>query len=280
MLKKFYSAIGVIALVIFSFYYTNLTVTIIRNNDPIMKEIRKNKKNYEENYINAMVESDKIIPGISGIEIDEKTSYEAMKKLGEYNDNLMVFNEVIPYVSVSNIYDKYISNGNKITNSVSIVFSLNNSNYIEEIINILNSKGIKATFFISDYIIDNSEEIIELLKQSNHEVEFLSEKYDTKEIKKYNNNIKKYTKNEIKFCYLEKENTDILNSCSKNKLHTIIPSIITNNYPYSDIKENINSGDIIKLRNNEITIRELKYILNFISQKGYTFKTLKELIKE
>ena len=280
MLRKFFSSVGVITLVIFSFYYTDLTVNIVRDNDPIMKEIRKAKKSYEEDYINAMVESNKIIPGVSGIEVDEKTSYESMKKYGEYNENLMVFSEVLPNISVTNIYDKYISNGNKTKNSVGLVFVIDSSNYIEEIINTLDSKGIKATFFINADLFDNKDEIIKLISSSKHEIEFLSYNYDTKEIRKYSNILKKYTSSEASFCYLEKENSTILNNCYEEKMHTIIPSIITNNYPYSSVKENLSNGSIIKLKNNEITLRELKYILNYIRQKGYNFKTLQDLIKE
>ena len=280
MLKKFFSSIGVITLVVFSFYYTDLTVNIVRDNDPIMKEIRKNKETYEEKYVNAMVESNKIIPGISGLEINEKTSYEAMKKYGEYNDSLMVFDEVIPNVSVSNIYDKYISCGNKSKTNIALVFVIENSNYIEEIINILDSNEKKTTFFIDKYLIDNSPELIKLINDSGHEIELLSESYDIKELKRYKNLIKKYTNNNINFCYLEKENYNVLNKCSENKLHTIIPSIITNSYPYSEIKQNISNGSIIKIKNNEIALKELKYILNYISQRGYKIITLNDLIKE
>ena len=52
MLKKFFSFLGVSSLVIFSFYYTDFAVNIVRNNDPIMKEIKENKNKFEENYIN------------------------------------------------------------------------------------------------------------------------------------------------------------------------------------------------------------------------------------
>ena len=64
------------------------------------------------------------------------------------------------------------------------------------------------------------------------------------------------------------------------KMHTIIPGIITNNYPYSDIKINITNGDIISLNTSKNTLRELKYIINYIKQHSYKIVKLNDLIKE
>ena len=280
MLKKLFSRIGVICLVIFSFYYTNLTVNIIKGNDPIMKEIEQTKSKYEKDSINAVVSYNSIIPGANGIGVDINSSYTAMKRYGSFNDSLMVFNVVSPVISVTNIYDKFITSGNESKNLISLVFVINNYSYLTEIINILNSKSVKATFFIDKDIINDSFDLIKLLNDSGQEIELYSSDYNTKEIKMINKLLKKNKIEDLRFCYSETDSQVTLDVCSKNKLHTIIPSIITNDYPYSDIKRNIKNGSIIKLSNNEETLRELKYILNYINQKGFIPTTLKELIKE
>ena len=84
----------------------------------------------------------------------------------------------------------------------------------------------------------------------------------------------------MNFCYVEEEKDSVLSSCSKNNIYTVFPSIITTNFPYSDVKSNLKSGSIISLRNNQHTLRELKYIVNYIIQRGYKIVTLEELIKE
>ena len=96
MIKKFFSIIGVFALVCFSFYYTSLATTIIKNNDPIMKQIIKVSENYKEQPINAILVNNNITPGISGLEVDVDRSYESMKKYGSFNENLMVFKSLTP----------------------------------------------------------------------------------------------------------------------------------------------------------------------------------------
>ena len=63
-------------------------------------------------------------------------------------------------------------------------------------------------------------------------------------------------------------------------MHSIIPTISTNNFPYSEIKNNVTSGSIISLNNDINTIRELAPILNYLNQKGYSIIALNELLNE
>ena len=280
MLKKIFSRVGVICLVVFSFYYTDLAASIIKGNDPIMKELKNSKSDYEKVSKNALINDNSIIPGTSGVGVDINSSYEAMKRYGSYNDSLIVFNEVSPTISISNVYDKYITSGNESRNLISFVFVINNYSYVTEILNILNAKGIKSTFFIDKDIMEDSFDLIKLLNNNNQEIELYSNDYNTKDIKAVNRLLKKNNMNNLLFCYSEKDSSLILDTCSKNKMHTIIPSIITSDYPYSDIKENVKNGSIIKLINNKETLRELKYIINYVIQKGYAPVTLKDLIKE
>ena len=280
MIKKFFSIIGVFALVCFSFYYTSLATTIIKNNDPIMKQIIKVSENYKEQPINAVLVNNNITPGISGLEVDVDRSYESMKKYGSFNENLMVFKSLTPSVSVSNIYDKYITGGNEKNQVVSLVITVEDYSYIENIIDILDSKEVKATFFVSTDIVEESPDIVKLINDSYHQVELKSYDYNIDSLKKSKKTIKDITKKDIGFCYSEEENLTILTNCSNKKLYTIIPSIKTSNFPYSDVKNELKSGSIISLNNNTHTLRELKYIINYINQKGYKIVTLEELIRE
>ena len=99
-------------LICFSFYYTDSAVDIVKRNDPIMKEIKGVMKQYEEKSIDATLIDNNIIPGISGVKVDLDKSYEKMKKYGSFDEGLLVFSEVVPTISTSNTYDKYIIKGN------------------------------------------------------------------------------------------------------------------------------------------------------------------------
>ena len=56
----------IIVLLLFSFFYTNKSISIIRNQDPLMKEIIKNKSKFETKSVNAIIKDNTIIPGIKG----------------------------------------------------------------------------------------------------------------------------------------------------------------------------------------------------------------------
>lgn len=263
----------------FSFYYTNLASIIIKNNDPIMKEIKRTSNNYESKYVNAVIDDNNIIPGISGVKVDIDKSYLSMKKYGAFNDSLLVFKDVIPSVSISNTYDKYISNGNDKRNNISIVFRVNNEQYIEEILNVLCLKNISAYFFVSRNVAFDKT-LIQSIKNSGSYIQLLDDNYNENTLLKYNKYFIKNYDTKLKYCYLEEENSDVLNNCSKKEMYTIIPNIITNFSSYNTIKEKLKSGSIIGLKNTKQILEELKYIINYIEQKGYKIVSLDELIKE
>lgn len=280
MFKNLFSVIGVMSLICFSFYYTHMATVVVKNNDPIMKKIINVSKNYEKEPINATLSNNNIIPGISGLEVDLDKSYESMKKYGSFNEDLVVLKTVTPIVSVSNIYDKYITRGNDKSNNVSLVITVDDYSYVENIVQVLDSKGVKATFFIDKDIITDGEGLIKLIHSSSHDVELKSNDYNIDGIKKSIRELSVITNKDMKFCYSDKENLTILTNCSSKKMYTIIPNIITSNFPYNDVKTNLVNGSIIALKNNIHTLRELKYIINYINQKGYKIVTLENLILE
>lgn len=280
MIKKFFSLMGALALICFSFYYTDSAVEIVKRNDPIMKEIVSVSKEYEEGSIDATLMENNIIPGVSGTKVDIDRSYEKMKKYGSFDAGLLVFEEVIPTISTTNNYDKFIIKGNSNKQSISLIFKLKNTSYIDEILDILKDKKAKVTFFITKDIISNDISILEKIYLNGHSIELLSDDYSKIEIKKINKTMKALTNYKVKYCYTEIESDDLINNCKSNKMHTIIPTIITSNFPYSDIKNHITSGAIVSLNNNINAIRELSSILNYLNQKGYKVITLEELLDE
>lgn len=280
MLKKITTALGTFALICFSFYYTDSAIELIRKSDPIMKEII----NYSDNYGNTSVDStlinNNIIPGIKGNIVDIDESYSKMKRLGKFDKSLIVFEEVLPTNSITNNFDNYVISGNKNKNSVSFVFVVEDTSYIEEILTILNKKDVKAMFFVSKDIINSSLDLIKLILINNHSIELLDKEYTSSTIKKYNSIINTISSDGMSYCYTNIKNDKLLNNCSNEKLHTIIPSIESKNYPYNEVKNYLENGSIISFTNNKNTVRELSSIINYIMQKGKNIVPLKKLLEE
>ena len=282
MLKKYISYLGVLVLACFSFYYTDRAVDIVKRNDPIMKDIVANSEKFYIDPVSAIINHDEIIIGMNGKKVNIDKSYQNMKKINSYNESMLVFDEVIPNVSIDSNYDKYIVNGNINFSRVALVFKIDDISYVDVINNILLNKNAVATFFVDGSVVENNmDKILELVSNGN-EIENLG--YDgAYTLNKFgwtNNMISSLTNKDTKFCYTDYKNSNILDLCSSYKMHTIKPTISISNYPFSTVKKGLGNGSIISFNLNDTTVKELATIISYIKQKGYDLVTLEQLINE
>ena len=266
----------IILLLLFSFFYTNKSISIIRNQDPLMKEIINNKSKFEIKSVNAIIKNNTIIPGKKGKEVDLEKTYTKMKQYGTYNEALTVFKETKPTISIEDNYDKLITSGNKDNKNTSFIFKVEKDTNINKLLSILNYHNIQVTFFIDGLYIENND----LNNLSNHQIELLS----------YNNAIDEitftsalsylsYKTNKTpKYC-LEDDN-NIINLCKKINLHTIKPTLIIKKDPYKEIKNNLKNSSIILIPINNYIYDNLSTSILYIKSKGYNFLTLSDLLNE
>lgn len=279
MIKKFIKIIPILLLSLFSFYYTEKSIELVKNQDPIMKQIKTTDPKYNVSAVNAKIEGNTIIPGKTGKEIDYETSYTKMKQYGNYNEVLTELKEVKPTISIEDHYDKFIISGYQEKKSVTLIFKVDTKSPIE-IVNILNNKQTKATFFIDGvYLEENYNEISNM---TNHQLELLSYNNDYDELlfsgsKDY---LETLTNKKLQYCYSEYDKEEVITLCQKLKMHTIIPTIQVTSNPYQTIKERLNNSAIISIPISEQTINELPIIIDYIKQRGYKIETLESLLSE
>ena len=278
-MKKIYPVILTLLLIYFSFYYTNKVVGLIKSKDPIMVKIEKEKENYEVKAVNAKVDNKNVIPGKNGKVVNESESFKKMKSYGEYNDELYVFDEVEPTVSMDDYYDKYISLGRNDSNKVSIVFKVEKNDSLEDVLNILKNNNVNATFFIDGVLLNSNKDIISKAIKSGNEIEVLSydEAYDKLYFEDSLHKLFNLTKKEPKFCYSDYDRKEVLLLCDRLGIHTIIPTINTSINSFSLVKDKLQSGSIISLKTNS---NNLNTIINYIKQRGYNLVTLENLLLE
>ena len=282
MLKKYISYLGVLILACFSFYYTDKATSIIKRNDPIMKNILSESDNYLIEPVNAVVNNDEIIPGVNGIRVNLDKSYKNMKKNNIFDENMYVFEEIKPNISFIEEFDKYIVSGNSLNNNISLVFKVVDTSYLDKLYSIILEKNIDATLFIDGYVLENNtDKVIELI-ESGLEIENLGYDgaYNNDKFIWTNNVLASLTKKDPKFCYTDYKVSKIIEICSKNNMYTIKPSISINNYPFLSIKNELKNGLIIGFNLNYEVIKELPSIITFIKQKGYNLVTLDNLLNE
>ena len=89
-MKKYGKYILFSLLVLLSFYTTNKTANLVRNQDPILKEIRNISLEKKEDFVNAVIQDDYIIPGMYGSVVDELKSLSKMKEQDVFNNLYLV----------------------------------------------------------------------------------------------------------------------------------------------------------------------------------------------
>ena len=271
MLKKYTSYLGVLVLACFSFYYTDKAVDIVKRNDPIMKSILANSENYYVDPVSALITGDEIIVGMNGKKVNIDKSYQNMKQIDEYNESMLVSDEDVPDISITDSFDKYIVGGNINKNQVALVFKVDDAYYIDTVNNILLDKNVLATFFMDGNVVENHMDQVLELVSNGYEIENLGYdgSYTLDRFGWTNNMISSLTNEDTKFCYTDYKNSSVLDLCSNHKMYTIKPTVSVNNYPFSTVKKELESGSIISFNLNETTLKELPSIISYIQQKGF-----------
>ena len=280
-MKKIFTVIGFIALISLSFIYTEKTANFLIGKDKLMMMINEKTKEYNVDPIDGVTIDNTFIPGINGLEIDNKQSYKIMKKYGIFNPELLKFKQIKPKNLLKNNYDKYIVSGNSSKNMVSLIFKVDENDNVDEILEILNKKNIKANFFVDGAWFSNNNEKITDLIQQNHIVGNLSYNlnYNDGAFVWMDTIIKRIGKQKTGYCFAEEENESNLQICSLNKNYTIKPIIIKENYT-TNLKNVLKSGAIISFEINDSLKKELPIMINYIISKGYTIDNLNNLLSE
>ena len=260
--------LGVLLFAGFSFFYTNKVSDVIRNNDPIMKEILNEKSEMIVNKIDRVVINDEYLTGINGCIIDEEKSYKKMRNAGGYKEELLTFKEDI----IEKNNNKYIVGGNREKRNVSIILtSIYNDNYFEK-------NKIKINYFLDgDYIYNNIDSLIDISKYSRIYNYGRNKEYTNKYMLFDNTVIKTNFNNESKYCLVTDKDSDILKLCNTYKMDTLKVDEI-NNSLLTYVKENLSNGEILFFNNKKID--EIKLSINYILSKGYKIVFLDELLDE
>ena len=270
---KFIKIIGLISLICLTFFYTDKVIDVTINQDPIMSKIKEYSNTYNTPPKNALIDSDYLIPGNTGSEINELSSYKEMKKIGYYEPSLFVYNTIYPEISMYNNLNKYIIKGNPYNKSISLIYILNNTNTIDGILEITNRYNIKINFFIDSSFLNNNISIIDKLKDNEIYNYGNNGVYTKDNLIITNNIINNKSNNKALYCLFLKKDNSSLSNCANNKMLSIIPK---KNINYFNIKSNLENGSILLIDNT----KELNGIIEYTLSKGYSILPLSSLVKE
>ena len=278
-MKRLFQIVGIVTLLIGSFMYTDEVATTSKLSDELLNEIKEKSDLYKVSSKNAIIAGNTIIPGINGRKVDVKKSYEKMKKIGYFNEKLLVYRNVLTKVSIKNNKDKYVIGGNSEFKRVSILFKVDND--LDDIAFILDEENVKGTFFITSFFLEKNHNYVIKLLQEGHTMGNLSdnENYSDSDFLWMKAVLTSTKYQKYNYCYTEKPNNEILRICYIQNSYTIIPKTISNR-PLSEIKNSLKNGDIIFLKVNDETKKELKSIINYIKARGYEIVSLENMLDE
>lgn len=269
-MKKILEYLGITLLFGISLIYTENITSVVKNSDSIMKNIKSVSDEYRVESVNAIVSDKDIVPGINGCEIDINKSYEDMKKINAYTDKMLKYKDIIPEISITNIFDKYISSGNSKDRNVSIVVYIkDNVDKINEIVN------IKLNVFLDSSILENGK--VNVMKNIRIYNGGNNLKYDNV-IVEWMNDIILDNYNKPKYCLNKDRSDDNLVVCARNKMHTISPKLVVTNTNMYEIKKQVQNGSILYFEENSIS--KIKEMSDYLIKKGYDIVYLDELLSE
>ena len=279
-MKRILKLVGLLVLIVFSFFYTDKVVSVIRETDPLMDKIESVKDKYKVKPIDSVISGNTIIPGINGRSVNLDKSYKNMHDDGLFDENKIVYDVVRPNISLFDNRDKFIIRGNDGRKMVSIVFVLDNDKYLNKLEDIIDSKNVDINYFVSyNYLVSNA---IVIKKMNNGEFYNYGDKgvYTPDNILFANNLISRITDNEAIYCLSISKNIKVLRLCGNNDLYTIVPNIIVKDNPYQEIKNNLSNGSIIFMEMNNNTVTEIGIIIDYIKGKGLEIVSLSKLLSE
>ncbi len=256
-MKNLFKYIGLLAVFLFSFYYTEKMSDIVVNNSSLVTEINRVSDEYNISPVSAVIEDDYIIPGLNGYAVNVLKSYNNMRFLDTFNSYYLEYDKIKPDISLENNKDKIIKQGNKNKRGVAIILQDN-----IDLINYASEKKIKITRLIDHNSFDRKV----TYEQINNDIE----EFRKVETQLNNNNINH------NICFVS---SNILDICKSNKKYLVDATERLNNYNLATIKDNIESGHIIFINDN-VTLADFKILIRQINYQNLNIMYLSELINE
>lgn len=274
---KVFKTIGIIIIVFVSFIYSEKTVSVVKEYDSIMIELKEKAPSYNKDGIDAIIKDGSIIPGIGGKKVNINKSYSKMKRYGSFNENLIVYDKVLPNTSIYDNFKYPIISGNSSKNMVSLLFLVNESDNLDRLISILDKNEIKGNLFVnSDWMEKNSILVEEFISKGHIIGNYTNDSLDN--FNWTDTIIKKIGKQSIGYCYIYDK--DISKWCIDKNNFQIKPDIISKNNMLIDVKKKLKAGSLLMFEVNNDLTNELKMIIDYINSRGLEITSLEKHLSE
>lgn len=253
-MKSYLKYIIVIFFALFSFYYTDKVIELSNYNDTILTSINDYASSKDTKCREGMINSDGVILGLSGINVDKNKSYSNMKGIG-FKEELVEYKKEECILNKENNLDKYIISGNKYKNNVSLVINVINGKYYDKMI----SLNENINLLVNANMIEKLENKNNLLFKGNKE-----------EFKIFRKSVDSF--------YCVKVDNDVIDFCKKYKVNSIKPINFIEKDLLLNVKKVLENGSIIFIDENSYNLNELGSTINYIKSRGYNIVNINQLL--
>lgn len=275
MIKKVFTLLGIFIFAFVSFMFTEKTINVFQNLDPLKEEINKYATLNVIVPRDAIINGDEIIPGMNGKKVDIQKSYMNMRTFNHFTESLLEYKTIYPNITFKDNIDKYITSGNSFKQSVSIILEVN-SEKLEETLKILEKNEVVVTFLIND--VDENQDILKKISKTENEIVI---NYDNTLINKDDMYIIDHRANKFKnvssnICITTSKSENLINTCKNSNKSTIL---LKESQNFASIKNTLSNGNIIYINNLQNT-SELSSIIALIKSKGLNIEHASKIILE
>lgn len=150
----------------------NVSAPVSNESDSLYQEIESKAEDYARSPEDAVVHKVwKKMPGLNGLKVNVEKSYEKMKKQGEFNEDLLVFEQIPPEVSLNDLPAAPIYRGHPAKKMVALNINVSwGEEHVPTILNILKKQHVKATFFIEGKWANKHEDLVKMIKEQGHDI--------------------------------------------------------------------------------------------------------------
>ncbi|MBY0120645.1 polysaccharide deacetylase family protein [Bacillus sp. S/N-304-OC-R1] len=143
-----------------------------KQKDPLYNEIVSRSAQYYIPPQDAKIDRVwKAIPGLNGIKVDIDASYKKMKADGEFKEEKLVFQQVLPKLQLNDLPPSPIYKGHPEKPMVSFIINVAWGNeYITDILATLKKHNVSASFFLEGRWAQNNPELAKMIEAAGHEI--------------------------------------------------------------------------------------------------------------
>lgn len=277
------------------------TAEVTKNETILKEEIVERSPEYNVDPQDAYIDRVwKKTPGRNGLKVNIEASYEKMKKAGTFKEELLVFDEVPPSVSLNDLPASPIYRGNPEKNMVAFLINVSwGTEHIPDLLNILKEQKTRATFFIEGKWAKENPDVVKMIEEQGHlignhaynhpDMARMSKQEAMDQIERTNQIIKALIEETPKWFAPPSGsfNDDVVEGAHELNMETILWTVDTIdwknpsvNVMMNRVMTNIHPGATILMHPTSSTIQGLPLLIKEIRSEGYKIGTVEQLLSE